>query len=185
MCKGTPIALLVPGRDKRLLLNKEVTPWQIALTGKPMAHAHIPATVTAVQQSKSINFFLNPTRMTRWESFSMLPKNKFRCYWGHYRKSRFHNSWGYYRLRNGPAFFMSWVVIAADMSDSVKKKILSHCPLFFRGFSFHIRGSSDWKDLLYIYSRESGLTWWQLDFWQISPQAVPRKNTISANSLKI
>jgi RNA polymerase subunit RPABC4/transcription elongation factor Spt4 len=32
--------------------------------------------------------------------------------------------------------------ITADMSDSVKQKKLSHFPLFFRGFSFHMQGIS-------------------------------------------
>jgi len=40
--------------------------------------------------------------------------------------------------------------ISADMSDSVKQKKLSHFPLFFRGFSFHMQGISDWWFLLFV-----------------------------------
>jgi hypothetical protein len=35
------------------------------------------------------------------------------------------------------------IKITADMSDSVKEKISIHCPLFYRGFAFHMHGISD------------------------------------------
>jgi hypothetical protein len=40
------------------------------------------------------------------------------------------------------------------MSDSVKQKRPIHCPLFYGGFSFHMQGSTNCKDLLSINSRE-------------------------------